>query len=89
MGVSPSSATYRYKTLLERRGPVVEEDDAPDHNHSQAPPIPRSTYNCRSDTPPQVPLPHPPHVPIAPPDISGESTDDGGVPAYTPNMAQD
>jgi hypothetical protein len=38
MGVLPSSATYRYETPLERRGPVVEEDDAPDHNHSQAPP---------------------------------------------------
>ncbi|KAH9956820.1 hypothetical protein BGW80DRAFT_1565574 [Lactifluus volemus] len=73
MGVSPSSATYRYETPLER----------------QAPPVPRSTYNRRSDTPPQVPSPHPPHVPVAPPDISAESTDDGGVPAYTPNTAQD
>jgi serine/arginine repetitive matrix protein 2 len=88
-GVSPSSTTYRYETPLERRGPVVEEDDAPDHDHSQASPVPRSTYNRRSDTPPEVPSPHPPHAPVAPPDISAESADDGGVPAYTPNTAQD
>jgi hypothetical protein len=35
-GVSPSSATNRYETPLEPRGLVVEEDDVPDHDHSQA-----------------------------------------------------
>ena len=57
-GESPSTTTYDYETPLERRGVVVEEeDDAADHDHDRASPIPRSTYNGRSDTPPRVASP--------------------------------
>jgi serine/arginine repetitive matrix protein 2 len=88
-GESPSAATYGYETALERRGPVVEEeDDAPDHDHGQASPVPRSTYNGRSETPPQIPSPRPPHAPGALSGTSAESAD-GGVSAYTPNTAQE
>jgi serine/arginine repetitive matrix protein 2 len=88
-GEPQSAAPYGYGTALERRGPVVEEeDDAPDHDHSQASPIPRSTYNGRSDTPPQIPSPRPPHPPSTSSGTSAESAD-GGVPAYTPTTAHE
>ncbi len=77
-GESPSSATYNYETPSKRRGVVVEEDDdAADHDHGQASPVPRSTYNGRSDTPPRVASPRPPHAPGAPSSTSLESADTG------------
>jgi serine/arginine repetitive matrix protein 2 len=88
-GEPPPAAAYGYGTALERRGPVVEEeDDAPDHDHDQASPIPRSTYNGRSDTPPQIPSPRSPHPPGTFSGTSAESAD-GGVPAYTPTTAHE
>ena len=88
-GGSPSTTTYDYETPLERRGVVVEEDDdAADHDHGQASPIPRSTYNGRSDTPPRVTSPRPPHAPSAPSSTSIESADTG-VPAYLSDSTQE
>jgi hypothetical protein len=79
-GVSPSSTTYRYEIPLERQGLVVQEDDAPNHDHSQASPCPLLMYHRHSDTPPRVPLPHLPHTPVVPSEISAEPAADGGIP---------
>jgi serine/arginine repetitive matrix protein 2 len=88
-GESPSTATYDYKTPLERRGVVVEEDDdAADHDSGQASPIPRSTFNGHSDTPPRVASPHPSHAPGAPSSTSLESADTS-VPAYLSDSTQE
>ena len=88
-GETPSSVLYDYETPLERRGVVVEDDDdAADHDHGQASPIPRSTYNGRSDTPPRVASPRPPHAPVAPSSTSLESADTG-VPAYLSDSTQE
>ena len=93
-GESPSTTTYDYETPLERRGVVVEEeDDAADHDHGQASPVPRSTYNGRSDTPPRVASPRvtsprPVHTPSAPSTTSLESADTG-VPAYLSDSTQE
>jgi serine/arginine repetitive matrix protein 2 len=54
---------------------------------TQAFPIPRSTYNGRSDTPPRVDSPRP-HAPGAPSSTSLESAD-SGVPAYLLNSMRD
>ena len=79
-GESPSTTTYDYETPLERRGVVVEDDDdAADHDHDRASPSPRSTYNGRSDTPPRVASPRPPHAPSAPSSTSLESADTGVI----------
>ena len=56
---------------------MEEDDDAADHDHGQASPVPRSTYNGRSDTPPRVASPRPPHAPGAPSSTSLESADTG------------
>jgi len=73
-GESPSTTTYDYGSAL--RGVVIEdEDDAADPDHGQASPTPRSTYNGRSDTPPRVASPPPPHAPGVPSITSAESID--------------
>jgi hypothetical protein len=90
-GESPSTTTYDYKTPLERRGVVVEEEDDAadhDHDHGQPSPIPPSTYNGRSDTPPRVASPCPPHAPSAPSSTSLESADTD-VPAYLSDSTQE
>jgi hypothetical protein len=88
-GGSPSTATYDYETPLERRGVVVEEeDDAADHDHGQASPIPRTTYNGGSDTPPRIASPCLPHAPSAPSSTSPDSADTS-VPAYLSDSTQE
>ena len=73
---------YDYETPLERRGVVVkEEDDAADHDHSPASPIPRSMYNGCSDASPPVDSPCPTPSPSAPLSTSTDSAD-ADVPAY-------
>ena len=85
-GESPPVTTYDYETALERRGVVVEEDDAPDHDHGQASPIPRLAYNGRSDTP---------QASIRPPDASGSPSNasaelaDSGVSEYLSESTQE
>ena len=88
-GEAPSSAVYDYETPLERRGVVVEEeDDAADHDHSQASPIPRSTYNGRSDASPRVASPRLTPSPSAPLSTSADSVD-ADAPAYLSDSVQD
>ena len=92
-GESPSTTTYDYKTPLERRGVVVEEEDDAadhDHDHGQPSPLPPPTYNGRSDTPPspRVASPCPPHAPSAPSSTSLESADTD-VPAYLSDSTQE
>ena len=87
-GESPPVTTYDYETALERRGVVVEEeDDAPDHDHGQASPIPRLAYNGRSDTPQtQVSSVRPPHASGSP---SNAESADLGVPEYLSEPVQE
>ena len=88
-GEAPSSTAYDYETPLERRGVVVEEeDDAADHDHSPASPIPRSTYNGRSDASPRVDSPRPTPSPSAPLSTSADSAD-ADVPAYLSDSVQE
>lgn len=88
-GEAPSSTVYDYETPLERRGVVVEEeDDAADHDHSRASPIPRSTYNGRSDASPRVASPRPTPSPSAPLSAEADSAD-ADVPAYLSDSVQE
>lgn len=90
-GESPVVATYDYKTALELRGVVVEEeDDAPDHDHGQASsPIPRLAYNGRSDTPQaQLASLRPPHASGSPSNASAELAD-SGVSEYLSESTQE
>ena len=91
-GESSSTTTWDYKTPtpLERRGVVVEvedEDDAADHDHRQASPVPRSTYNTRSDTPLRVASP--PHALSAPSNASVAESADTTGPAYLSDSTQE
>ncbi|KAI0281542.1 hypothetical protein BC826DRAFT_1068957 [Russula brevipes] len=86
-GESSSTTTYDYETALGRGVVVEDEDDATDHDHGQASPIPRSTYNGRTDTPPRVPSPHAPHTPNLSSSSSAESAGPN-VPAYLSDSTQ-
>ena len=89
-GESPPVTTYDYETALERRGVVVEEeDDAPDHDHGQASPIPRLAYNGRSDTPQaQATSIRPSHASGSPSNTSAELAD-SRVSEYLSGPAQE
>jgi serine/arginine repetitive matrix protein 2 len=88
-GESPSTATYDYETPLERRGVIVEEDDdAADHDHNQASPIPRSTYSGRSGASPRVASPRPPSAPSAPSSSSADSPE-ADAPSYLSDSVQE
>ena len=86
-GESPPVTTYDYETALERRGVVVEEeDDAPDHDHGPASPIPRLAYSGRSDTPQAQVRPH--HASGSPSNASTELAD-SGVSEYLSESTQE
>ncbi|KAI9512440.1 hypothetical protein F5148DRAFT_903024 [Russula earlei] len=61
---------------------------AADHGHGQASPIPRSTYNGRSDRPPRIASPRPPHAPGVLLSTSSESAD-ASAPAYLSVSSQE